>query len=395
VGLEHVVLERGEVGETWRTQRWDSFTLNTPNWATVLPGTLHDGDAPDAFATTAEWIEDLGRYAREQTLPVRTRTPVTAVDADGSGGFSVTTAEGETLRTRNVVVASGVQNAPKVPRSAADLEPMIERLTTATYRRPSQLAPGAILVVGGAQSGCQIAEDLVDAGREVYLAAGKVGRLPRRLRGRDVVAWLTEAGWFQQRPQDLPDPAMVRWAQPQVSGTGPVGHTVSYQSLAERGVNLLGHFEGASGTRVRFADDLAAHIAFADEISARIHRMVDEHIARTGVSAAPNEPDPADAPVADPSRYVGPAELDLAERGIRSVIFSTGFGGDLSWLRVPVLDERGAPVHVEGRAPVDGVWFVGLPWQRVRRSGIISGAGDDSAFVVDQIVGRTSRATGS
>lgn len=382
-GLEHVVLERGEVGETWRTQRWDSF--NTANWMNVLPRSRYEGNAPDAFATTAAWIGQLESYVREHGLPVRTHTAVAAVEADGGNGFTVSTSTGEILRTRNVIVASGVQNAPKLPAAARDIEAGIERLTTATYRRPAQLPAGAVLVIGSAQSGCQIAEDLLDAGREVYLAAGRVGRVPRRLRGRDTFVWLDEIGWFRQRPQDLPDPAMVRWAQPQVSGTGRLGHTISYQSLAARGVTLLGHFEEAAGTRLRFADDLAAHVRFADEVSARIRKLVDEHIERSGTSGPPTEPDSADVPVADPSRYVGPTELDLRERGIRSAIFSTGFGGDLSWLRLPVLDERGAPVHVDGRAPVDGVWFVGLPWMRVRRSGIVLGAADDSAFVIDQI----------
>ena len=382
------MLERGEVGHTWRTQRWDSFTLNTPNWMRGLPGSVYAGSAPDAFAPTAEWIEQLERYVRDRSLPVRTHTEVTAVSPDGSGGFTIATSAGERLGARNVIVAAGVQNAPKLPPVARDIDPKIERLTTADYRRPAQLRPGAVLVVGSAQSGCQIAEDLLAAGREVFLATGNVGRLPRRLRGRDTLAWLDEVGWFRQRPQDLPDPAMVRWAQPQTSGTGPRGHTVSYQSLAARGVTLLGHFEGAAGDRLSFGDDLPAHIRFADEFAAQIRKTVDEHIARSGVDHPATEPDPADAPVDDPSRYDAPTTLDLAARDIRSVIFSVGFGADLSWLRVPVLDERGAPIQSGGRAPMDGVWFVGVPWMRTRKSGILWGAAEDSAHIVDQITAR-------
>ena len=385
------MLERGEVGHTWRTQRWDSFTLNTPNWMRALPESVYAGPAPDAFATTAEWIEQLDRYVRDRSLPVRTHAEVTAVEPDGSGGFTIATSAGERLGARHVIVAAGVQNAPRLPPVARDIDPKIERLTTAEYRRAAQLPPGAVLVVGSAQSGCQIAEDLLAAGREVFLATGNVGRLPRRLRGRDTLAWLDEVGWFRQRPQDLPDPAMVRWAQPQTSGNGPRGHTVSYQSLAALGVTLLGHFEGAAGTRLSFADDLPAHIRVADEFAARIRKTVDDHIARGGADHPATELDPADAPVLDPSRYDGPTTLDLAARGIRSVIFSVGFGADLSWLRVPVLDERGAPIQTEGRAPVDGVWFVGLPWMRTRRSGILWGAAEDSAHVVDQITARLNR----
>ena len=382
------MLERGEVGNTWRTQRWDSFTLNTPNWMRALPGDPYAGASPDAFAATAEWIEQLERYVRDHGLPVRSRTGVTAVEPAGSGGFTIHTSTGEQLGARNVIVAAGVQNAPRLPPVARDIDAKVERLTTAEYRRPAQLPPGAVLVVGSAQSGCQIAEDLLAAGREVYLATGNVGRVPRRLRGRDTFAWLEEVGWFRQRPQDLPDPAMMRWAQPQTSGTGPRGHTVSYQSLAASGVTLLGHLEGAAGDRLTFADDLPARIRFADEFAARIRKTVDDHIARSGADAPASEADPADAPVGDPSRYGGPTTLDLADRGIRSVIFSVGFGGDLSWLRVPALDQRGAPVHAEGRAPVDGVWFVGVPWMRTRKSGILWGAAEDSAHVVDQIIAR-------
>jgi len=218
---------------------------------------------------------------------------------------------------------------PKVPSIARDLDRRIGRLTTGEYRRPEQLEPGGILVVGSAQSGCQIAEELVDAGREVSLATGNVGRTPRRMRGRDTLVWLTTSGWMDQRPADLPDPAMVRWAQPQISGVGPPGHTVSLQSLAARGVTLLGRLDGVAGTKMRFARDLAAHLRFGDETARRIRQHVDDHIARSGISAPASEADPADEPVADPDAFSGPNELDLSTRRITTVIFTTGFDADL------------------------------------------------------------------
>lgn len=384
-GLEHIVLEREEIGQTWREQRWDSFRVNSPNWMNGLPGTPYAGDAPDAFPSTREWVEHLERHVLMHSLPVRTHTDVTAVEAGDGQTFVVTTATGDRLRTRTIVVASGGQNVPKVPASAREIDPKVQVLTTATYKRPTQPAPGAVLVVGGAQSGCQIAEELLDAGREVYLAVGKAPRVPRRLRGRDVMFWFKELGISRQRPEDLPDPAMIRWPPPLLSGVGPLGHTLSYQSLAARGATLLGHFEGVSGGRLCFATDLAAHIAFADERSAFTRRNVDKHLEKTGIAAPPSGPDPADEPVADPARYAGPTELDPRDRGISSVIFSTGFGGDFSWLRVPTLDAQGAPVHVEGRSPVHGIWFIGLTWLRHRASAMIDGAEDDSAFVIDGI----------
>ena len=382
--VEHVVLERGQIGETWRTQRWDSFKLNTPSLMNRLPGGSDAAD-PDEFLGRDAWVAELTEYAR--SLPVRTQANVTSVIADAKGGFVVTIGDEETVRTRSVVIASGMANTRKLPAAAATIDRRIEVLTTGTYRRPSQLPPGAVLVIGSAQSGCQIAEDLLDSGREVYLATGTVGRFPRRLRGRDTLAWLTESGWMAQRPADLPDLAMMRAAQPMISGVGTRGHTVSLQWLARRGVTLLGHFESANGTRLRFGDDLQKHVRSGDEWSARIRQHVDDHLFRRGIDAPPSDPDPADEP-ADAASFTAPSELDLADRGVRSVVFSTGFGVDYSWLRVPSVVTDGSVAHQEGRGAVDGVWFVGLIWMRMRRSGIIFGAMDDSAHIAAQVAAR-------
>jgi putative flavoprotein involved in K+ transport len=383
-GVEHVVLERGQVAESWRTQRWDSFKLNTPSFLNRLPGGPAAAD-PDDFLGRDAWIAELVAYAG--SLPVRTRANVTSVNADGHGEFVVSIAGQDDLRTRSVVVASGIANMQTRPAAAAAIHRRIEVLTTGTYRSPSQLPPGAALVVGSAQSGCQIAEDLLDAGREVYLATGTVGRAPRRLRGRDTLAWLAESGWMTQRPADLSDPAMVRAAQPQISGVGVRGHTVSLQWLARRGVTLLGHFESADGTRLRFGDDLARNVRSGDEGAAKMRQHVDDYVARNGIAAPTSDPDPADEP-ADAASFLSPNEVDLADRGVRSVIFSTGFGTDYSWLRVPTAVADGAVAHQEGRSGVDGVWFVGLLWMRMRRSAIIFGAMDDSAHIAEQVAAR-------
>ncbi|TMF56392.1 MAG: hypothetical protein E6I19_05885 [Chloroflexi bacterium] len=385
-GIEHVVLERGDIAETWRTQRWDSFALNTPSALNRLPGDPAAAD-PNVFLSRDAWIAELEAYARQCALPVRTHARVTAVTDDARGGFVVTIGDEETVRARSVVVASGNANVPKVPAAAATIDRRIEVLTTGTYRRPSQLPAGGVLVVGSAQSGGQIAEDLLDAGREVYLATGTVGRFPRRLRGRDTLVWLSESGWMTQRPEDLPDRAIMRAVQPLISGVGPRGHTLSLQALARRGATLLGHFESADGYRFRFADDLAQHVRFGDEASAKIRQHVDDHVADRGVVAPSSEPDPADE-AAEPNDFRSPTELDLADRGVRSVILTTGFRADYSWLRLPVVRSDGSVVHEQGRAPVDGLWFVGLLWLRMRKSGIILGAMDDSAHVAAQVAAR-------
>jgi putative flavoprotein involved in K+ transport len=385
-GLDHVVLERGDVGESWRSQRWESFMLNTPNAMNGLPGSPYRGGEPDAFETRDAWVARLERYAAEHALPVRTRTAVISVERDGDA-FAVAT-PGERLSARNVIVASGMTNAPKLARAAGALDRSILRVAAGDYRDPRGLPPGAVLVVGSAQSGVQIAEDLRDAGREVFLSTGRVGRAPRRLHGRDMLVWLTETGWMDQRPADLPDPAMRLQPQPQISGVGPRGHTVSLQSLAARGVTLVGHLEGADGTRLRFASDLAQHVQLGDEISRVLRQHVADHVARRGLAAPPSDADPADEPVADPARFTGPSELDLAERGIGTVIFSTGFTAEFSWLHLPVIDDRGLPIHAEGRSPVDGLWFLGFPWLRTRKSGIIWGAAEDSEAIVEQVAAR-------
>ena len=389
-GLDHVVLERREVGDSWRSQRWDSFTLNTPNAMNPLPGSPYRGTEPEAFASRDAWVARLEQYVRDHALPVRTNTPVSAVEQNGDG-FLVT-AGGERIDARSVIVASGTVNAAKVPAIAQALDPAIARTTTAGYRGPGDLPPGGVLVVGSAQSGVQIVEDLLHAGRSVYLSTGQVGRAPRRLRGRDTLVWLTETGWLDQRPADLPDPAMRFWAQPQISGVGPLGHTVSLQSLAAQGVTLLGHLEGVDGAHVRLASDLPQHVAFADDAARRMRQHVDDHIARRGTDAPPSEPDAADEAVADPASFTGPLDLDLAERGVTSVVFSTGFTADFSWLRLPAIDGRGAPIHVEGRSPVPGLWFLGFPWLRTRKSGIIWGAVEDSKTVVDEVIARKADA---
>jgi putative flavoprotein involved in K+ transport len=380
-GVEHVVLERGAVGESWRSQRWDSFRLNTPSLLNRLPGGPAAAD-PDEFIGRDAWVAELDAYAR--SLPVRTKANVTSVTADGNGGFLVTIADEQAVRTRSIVVASGIANMRKPPAAATGIDRRIEVLTTGTYRSSSQLAPGAVLVIGSAQSGCQIAEDLIDAGRQVYLATGTVGRAPRRLRGRDTLAWLAESGWMTQRPTDLADPALMRAAQPQISGVGVRGHTVSLQWLARRGVTLFGHLESADGTRLRFSDDLAKNVRWGDEGAAKIRQHVDDYLARRGIDAPASEPDPADEP-ANAAGFQAPTELDLADRNVRSVIFSTGFAADYSWLRLPTAVANGSVAHQEGRGVVEGLWFVGLLWMRMRRSAIIFGAMDDSAHIAAQV----------
>jgi putative flavoprotein involved in K+ transport len=384
---DHIVLERGRVGETWRTQRWDSFTLNTPNWMNALPGAIPAGRAAEAFSTHRELVNAFERYTFRFGLPIRTGTAVTAVEETDEGYVVGTTAG--TIVASNVVVASGSQNVPRVPALAAELPEEVDQLHAADYMRPEILRRGAILVVGSAQSGVQIAEELVEGQRRVYLATSRVGRIPRRYRGRDIAEWLRDTGHADLRTDELEDPRARFQPQPQVTGAHG-GHTVSLQQLSRLGVVMLGRLESVAGERLYFGDDLAENVAFADASSDRIARMIDEHIRHERILAPPAEDDPADRP----GRVrVGPRELDLEEDEIRTVIWATGFTGDYSWIGLDVLDEHGRPRHDSGVAAGPGLYFVGLPWLTKRKSGILYGIAEDAARIAGLIADRAPART--
>lgn len=393
-GIEHTVLERGLVGESWRSQRWDSFALNTPNWMNRLPGETEIAEPRDAFLSGVALVAHLQAYAEGQGLPIRTGLTVTGVaERPGDGSFLVTaddTAGGGTveLEARNVVVASGVQRVPKIPAIAGALPTGIRQLHSADYRRPADLPTGAVLVVGTAQSGVQIAEDLLDAGRTVYLCTSAVARFRRRYRGRDAMEWFLDAGWFDVTPDRLPDPRIRFARQPAISGVGRFGHTVSLQYLAERGAILLGRPTAIEGDRLLLDDTVGANIAFGDERSAEFNAELEEASQASGTEPAALEPDPADMPHPDPMSVRSPRELDLDAAGIGSVVWATGFGGDLAYLPSRVFDPSGVPAHERGVTTAPGIYVLGIPWLWTRKSGIILGGDEDGAFIADRVAER-------
>ena len=390
-GIEHVVLERRRIGETWRSQRWDTFALNTPGWMNRMPddppGGAADAGPDDGFGLRDAWVARLEGYAARHGLPVRAGIEVVSVRSAPDDRFAVTVRAGDgserTIAAGAVIVASGAQTAPLLPAFAADLPADIDRLHVAAYGRPGALRPGAVLVVGSAQSGVQVAEDLVDGGREVHLCASTVPRVPRRYRGRDIFEWLAAAGWWDQTEDRLPDPRMRDARNPTISGVGPVGHTVSLQGLARRGVRLLGRPRGVDAGRLVLDDTLGASIAFGDRTSAEAKAAIDASIRGHGLDIPAPEPDPDDVPHPDPSSVRSPAELDLEREGIGTVIFATGFGSALDHLPRTWLDERGGPRHERGAGVVPGVAFVGWRWMVSRRSSLIHGADQDAGLAVD------------
>jgi len=391
-GRKFVIFERGRVGETWRSQRWDSFAVNTPNWANCLPGNKYDGEEPDGFYHRDELIGYLEDYARKFDLPVTEGVTVTGVGANGDG-FSVTCqdseGEVETVTAANIVVASGIMQSPKIPTIRERFPESLIQLHASDYRSPENLPPGAVVVIGGGQSGCQISMDLIHAGREVYLCTSKVGRLRRRYRQRDVVEWAEDMGFWDVPVEELSDPAIQFAAQPQVSGVGRYGSTLSLQSMARDGVRLMGRLSDVEDGVLKTDDSLSEHIAFADERSAEFTGMVEDWIISNGISAGPIEDDPNDEPASREVAESGITELHLMEAEVGSVIWCTGFTADFDWIQAPVTDENGRPIHERGISPVPGIYFLGFPWLHSRKSGLIHGIDDDARFIADAVAART------
>lgn len=392
-GVGHVVLERGEIGESWRSQRWDSFRVNTPNHHNALVGAPYSGPEPDTFPSQFDLVEDWEAYAARQNLPVRTHTAVGHVGPSSEGGFEVNV-EGRDglshiIRTGHVVVAAGGFTVPKVPAFAAKLPASVLQHTAASYKNPGQLPPGPVLVVGSGDSGCQIAEDLLASGRKVYLCTSKRRRVPRRYRGDDSTRWGVLSGRYEWTLDKLADKRAI-WNPdaPLYSGVGPRGHTLAYQQLERDGATLLGKLEDYRDGKLLFDEAVNANVAFSDESSAGFKTATDALLEQHGIDAPPNEYDPFD----QPDTLAGVREvvrsLDLESDRIGSVIWAIGFTHDFAWLDVPVYDDDGHPVQERGVTAVDGIYFVGLHWLHRLGSGLLVGVGKDAEYVAGVILER-------
>ncbi len=387
--LEVSVLEQGRIGETWRTQRWDSFTLNTPNWMNGLPGAPYGGPDPMGFMTHGELLASFESYVEQYELPIRTGVTVTRIGRAGEGRrFEVdaVASDGEHLeyKSDSVVLATGIARLPNLPEVASKLPGSINQLHTGTYRSPVVLPDGAVVVVGGGQSGAQIVEDLVRADRTVYFAISDVARFPRRYRGRDFMEWFADMGIWDVTTEGVPDPTMISATNPLVSGVGPLGHTISYQQLAQQGVHLMGRLLDVD-QGVLISDDRALeYVRNSDSASSEIRSNIDKFIEESGVEAPDPEPDPADEPLSGELRTLN--RLDLAAAKVGSVIWCTGFRGDFSWVDLPITDGDEVPVHSNGASEVAGVYFIGFPWLSTRKSGIVFGIEADARRISSQIV---------
>lgn len=324
-GIEHIVLEQAsQVGHAWRDMRWDSFCLLTPNWSLLLPGAEYSGPDPDAFTPRTEIIAMLEQYASRFKMPVQFSTRVGAVIPLTDGAWRVITNRGD-WQTHHVIVATGLFQRPKKAPMQGQLSADILQLHCSSYKNPAQLPAGGVLIVGSAQSGCQIAEELLDCGRQVWLSVGTAGRVPRRYRGKDIYMWLNQMGFFDRTPAALTSPMLRLAANPHLSGTRG-GHSINLHLFARGGMRLIGHIIDGEGYHMKVADDLAQSLHTVDAKEDQIIRTIDAYIAANAI-AAPEETLPQ---YNDGFRQAGLTQLDLKAEGIRSVIWAHGFDFDYS-----------------------------------------------------------------
>lgn len=378
-GIAHLVLERGRIAERWRSERWDGLMFQFPNWSVRLPEFAFPHSDPDGFSDTAAIIAFIEDYAAFVAPPIRCGVAVTKLRRD-TGGFLAEFAGGS-IAARNVIVATGPYQRPLRPDLLRD-HPGLFQVDAAGYRNPAQLPDGAVLVVGAGASGAQIAEELMHAGRDVFLSVGRHNRLPRRYRGRDLIWWLAEMG-IDRTPVEQRGPSRLL---PVISGAHG-GHTVDFRRFAAGGVTLLGRVTAARNSVLEIAPDLAANIANGDAYYATFLGIVDDFVAARGLDH-PEDP-LARLRLPDPPCLTAPLDaIDLRAARIRSVIWATGYGLDLNWIDIPVLDADGAPRHRHGVSDVPGLYFLGLQWLSKMKSSFLSGVGDDAAVLADHIAGR-------
>ena len=376
--IEHVVLERGEVANSWARERWDSLRLLTPNWQSRLPGYRYEGADPDGFMTMSEVVDFIGGFAAASDAPVRTQTEVTRVRPDDDG-YRIVTSQGE-LHCRSLVIASGACNVPTVPALRDAVPSSIASVTPFDYRNPQSLPEGGVLVVGASATGVQLADELRRSGRRVLLSVGEHVRLPRTYRGRDVLWWMEASGIWNQRYDEIDDVERARkLPSPQLVGS-PQRTTLDLNALSAAGVEIVGRFSAVRDGRALFSGGLRNQFALADLKMNRLLESFDEWAESTSVDALPPERfEPTRVPQA--SRL----HLDLASGEIRSIIWATGFKPDYRWLDVPVLDRKGRLQHDGGIVAAPRLYAIGLPVLRRRKSTFIHGAEDDARDIVEHL----------
>ena len=383
LGVDHAVLERGRIGQSWR-DRWDSFCLVTPNWSVQLPDGAYDGDDPDGFMPRDEVVAFLERYVSRSGLPIREGVSVRSLQASPAGGFVAETSGGA-VHARHVVIATGAYQRPHRPAGAESLPADLLQIDLNSYRSPEGLPPGQVLIIGSGQSGCQLAEELHEAGREVVLACGKAAWAPRRIGDADLVWWLEESGFLNGTVDSLPSPRARLGANILATGHGEA-HDLHLRTLQAMGVTLVGHFVGADETGARFAPDLPETMAWGDARHSDLMQLFHKTAERLGL---------ADPQIPEPSTFDGLAPEMVRLDGFGAVIFAGGYRPDYhSWLSWPAaFDDLGFPIQTDGASTVvDDLYFIGVPFLRNRKSSLLLGVGADATAIASTIAGRVANA---
>ena len=379
-GREHVILERRRVAERWRSERWDSLRFQLPNHWLALPGKPYAGTDPGAFAHHSEVVRFIVEYSAEIAAPVRTGIEVTNLDRDeDSGCYSLATTDGQ-IKARHVIIATGPFQHPMIPDFSRAVPASVCQIDAACYRNPERLPPGAVLVVGSANSGCQIADELLRSGRRVFLAISRHGRVPRRYRGRDIIWWYEELGRFDITIDSFPG---RRYPPPIIlTGVGG-GYKLDPRHLASAGATLLGRVLGIADGKLAIADDAMDVLAAADK---SYTGFVDAADALANTRPASFELDEKEPPSAPPIIDVEPSRtLNLREENVGAIIWTTGYGYGFDWIKLPVIHADGSPIQQRGVTACPGVYFLGLHWMHTWRSAILAFVGQDAAYLADHI----------
>lgn len=377
--IDHLVIEKHTATHAWRTQRWDTFCLVTPNWQCNLPGYAYSGDHPHGFMVKEEIIAFLDGFIKHVNPPIKEGVEVKLVKSRPQGGFAVTTSDGE-YTADQVVVASGGYHVPIIPRMAERVPATVKQIHSEQYRSPSMLPEGAVLVVGSGQSGAQIAEDLHLAGRKVFLAVGDAPRCARFYRGRDVVDWLADMNYYDLPVDQHPLREGVRDNTNHYVTGRDGGRDIDLRKFASEGMQLFGFLNDFKEGVFEFSGNLSELLDQADAVYNRINQTIDKYIAENNIDApAPSIYSPVWKPASEK------LTLDLANAGITSIVWCIGFRPDFSWIDAPIFTGRGYPSHTRGITPQAGLYFLGLPWLYTWGSGRFSGIDRDAQYISEAI----------
>ena len=380
--IDHVILNKGQLAEAWRHERWDSFCLVTPNWQCQLPGFPYQGDDPDGFMVKEEIIQYIEDYAASFNPPLKNQVTVNEVVYE-DGLFKLNSTDGH-YTANKVVIACGSYHYPKIPMMTNHVPKEIVQLHAAHYKNSEQLPEGGVLVVGSGQSGCQIAEDLHLAGRQVYLSVGRAPRVARRYRGKEVVNWLDEMGYYETTINNHPDGKAARKKTNHYVTGRDGGRDINLRIFAQQGMKLFGHLLAIQNNYLYFEDDLKQNLDSADEVAERINYDIEKYIIANNIQALPDDN--------IKSTFVPANELELNLRTgkIAAIIWSTGFHMDFSWIKLPVFELGGYPDQVRGVTKVDGLYFLGLNWQNTWGSGRFYHVGRDALYIMEHMLQKES-----